>query len=469
MKNTSLLSFSRYLLTFFGALLLVVFLAESAEAQERRTHAVRAGETLFSISRTYDVSVEDLRRWNNLSGNQINVGQRLVVSAAGQSQQPVATPPPPSTTAPRESARSTEVIRHRVTSGETLYSISRRYGVPVADIREANRLSGNIIETGQVLEIRGSTQNIIETAPSEDADEPQSPPHDAAGAAAAAAANTTAAAAAAADAAAAAAGETTATGSATAAPDSVLTPSTPGEAITSTPVASAYYTVRRGDTISDIASRNGISVADLMELNRLRSDRLAVGQVLLVRRPQGLPSISDRGGQSTPQGQFSQYEVRRGERLVDVLRQFVMTETELAALNQDININELRQGQTITVLLPPTRIYTNPYRRQSSSSSTSAGEETMESIVVTRYSDTDRGRATTSGDLYNPAALTASHSRLPIGSMVYIENPDTGMGIFVLINDRIIEAGLKLSQASFDALGFRMGARNQAIIRVNER
>ncbi len=44
-----------------------------------KTHTVGAGETLYSISRKYSVSVEDLKKWNKLSGNTLNKGQKLVI------------------------------------------------------------------------------------------------------------------------------------------------------------------------------------------------------------------------------------------------------------------------------------------------------------------------------------------------------------------------------------------------------
>ena len=45
-------------------------------------HFVKSGETLYSISKTYGVTVEQIRFWNSLSTNQINVGQRLKVRSA---------------------------------------------------------------------------------------------------------------------------------------------------------------------------------------------------------------------------------------------------------------------------------------------------------------------------------------------------------------------------------------------------
>ena len=44
------------------------------------THTVAKGETLYRISKQYGVSVQDLKDWNNLSGNIISIGQKLIVS-----------------------------------------------------------------------------------------------------------------------------------------------------------------------------------------------------------------------------------------------------------------------------------------------------------------------------------------------------------------------------------------------------
>ena len=43
-------------------------------------HTVARGDTLFSISRRYDITVADLKSWNNLSGNLIQPGQKLIVT-----------------------------------------------------------------------------------------------------------------------------------------------------------------------------------------------------------------------------------------------------------------------------------------------------------------------------------------------------------------------------------------------------
>jgi hypothetical protein len=146
-----------------------------------------------------------------------------------------------------------------------------------------------------------------------------------------------------------------------------------------------------------------------------------------------------------------------------------MTEPELAALNPDVDITSLAQGQSLTVLLPPDITYANPYRVYSEADDQAIDNQESESVPVLRYGNSDRGRSTTSGDLYNPDAFTAAHNRLPLGTVLFVQNPATQSGIFVLVNDRMVEQGLRLSHAAFDALGFEPTRSNNAIITTTER
>jgi len=411
-KKSSLMPLFVALVMIFAVNLVIV---DTIDAQDRRTHVVRQGDTLFSISRQYDVTVEQIRSWNNLSGNQINLGQRLYVSAAGSTSSPQQTQPPQQQPQPQRPAQSpvtsspaddAETVSHRVNSGETLFSLSRRYGVSVNDIKVWNNLTSELLEIGQVLRIESKREEVL-------VDSPQ------------------------------------------------VNRTDDSAAITSNRITSAYYVVKAGDTLTKIASDNSLPVEEIRSLNNLQSDRLSVGQVLLVRRPQGLPSVASGTSATTSQGRFTSYEVRRGERLVDILRKFEMTESEFVALNSDIDVADIRPGLEISVLLPPGTTYKNPYRVRASNPSVS----TSESIRATRYNDNDRGRSTTNGDLYNPTAFTAAHNRLPLGSVVYLENASTGVGLFVLINDRIVEQSIKLSHAAFVGLGFGSSSDNAVIVK----
>jgi LysM repeat protein len=96
-------------------------------------HKVQPKETLFSISRMYGVSVDDVKAWNNLKDNGLSVGQDILIK--------------------KESARQPEPAKmtHTVAAGETLYSIARTYNVSVDQIRQWNNLTSNDLKLSQTL------------------------------------------------------------------------------------------------------------------------------------------------------------------------------------------------------------------------------------------------------------------------------------------------------------------------------
>ena len=105
----------------------------SVPVGENEYHIVGAGETLYSISRIYGIKVEDLISMNSIINNQIKPGQRLLV---------------------RKTQTESKNLKHTVQAGETLYSISKRYNVTVSSIKSANGLSSDSLQLGQVLEIQ---------------------------------------------------------------------------------------------------------------------------------------------------------------------------------------------------------------------------------------------------------------------------------------------------------------------------
>jgi len=111
------------------------------------THTVHAGETLFFISRLYEVTVDEIKEWNGLTSNSIEPGQKLVIkeSEAVPKDYTVTAPPP------EYVENSNSLVYHIVTSGETLYSISRSEEVSVDSLREWNDLAGSGIHIGQQL------------------------------------------------------------------------------------------------------------------------------------------------------------------------------------------------------------------------------------------------------------------------------------------------------------------------------
>jgi len=104
-------------------------------------HVVEAGQTFYSISKMYDVTVNDIFYWNNLAQDaKLLSGQKLTIRPVGNTleQQP----------------KADEFTNHTVAQGETMFSISQKYGVKVDQIKEWNELPDTGVKIGQQLKIK---------------------------------------------------------------------------------------------------------------------------------------------------------------------------------------------------------------------------------------------------------------------------------------------------------------------------
>lgn len=120
---------------------------EENNVADNTYHTVVPKETLFAISRKYEVSVSDLKKWNNLKTNNLDIGQQLIVKKGTGTNDEVST----EAVVMEEKVQHGKNKTHIVQQSETLYSISRMYEVSVADIKSWNDLSTNEISIGQEL------------------------------------------------------------------------------------------------------------------------------------------------------------------------------------------------------------------------------------------------------------------------------------------------------------------------------
>jgi LysM repeat protein len=128
-----------------GQILKVPYTPKKVVSQGRGTlHTVAAKETMFSISKMYGVTVDELKQWNNLTDNALSIGQQIVVKKGG-------TPPPPQTPQATSTPQVSRTGLHTVASKETMFSISRQYGITVQQLKDWNKLEGNEISIGQEL------------------------------------------------------------------------------------------------------------------------------------------------------------------------------------------------------------------------------------------------------------------------------------------------------------------------------
>ena len=115
---------------------------------ESITHKIQPGETIIGISEDYRVSIDDIKRWNNLSSSRIYAGKTLIIYSNGNGHKSSNT-----TVANNKSGSST----HKVKKGETLGGISEKYHVSIASIKKLNNISGNKIIAGEELKIPKSS------------------------------------------------------------------------------------------------------------------------------------------------------------------------------------------------------------------------------------------------------------------------------------------------------------------------
>ena len=117
-------------------------------------HEVVAKETMFSISRKYGVTADEIRQWNNLTDNTLSIGQRLVIKKKSQSTTTATTP-----LNKTPDAISSSGI-HTVAEKETIFSITRKYGITADQLKKWNDIEGNELKIGQTLYVTAPKENL---------------------------------------------------------------------------------------------------------------------------------------------------------------------------------------------------------------------------------------------------------------------------------------------------------------------
>ena len=170
-------------------------------------HTIARGDTISGIAGKFGLDTSDVLEWNGLQANTIIYpGQKIKLAGPATAAQPAA----PAPAAPSGGSAYT------VKPGDTLGAIAARHGVKLSEVFGWNGLNlGSIIYPGQQIKIGGGT-----AAPAPD--------------------------------------------SAPAAPAPVAPAATPAPA-----PASGSYSIKSGDTLSGIAARNGVKLADILSANRL--------------------------------------------------------------------------------------------------------------------------------------------------------------------------------------------------------
>ena len=102
--------------------------AESPSVDEGISYTVQKGDSLYSIAKKYNVTIDEIKELNNLTSNLLSIGQVLLI---------------PSST-PLETT-------YTVQKGDSLYSIAKKYNTSVDKLKELNSLTSNMLSIGQIL------------------------------------------------------------------------------------------------------------------------------------------------------------------------------------------------------------------------------------------------------------------------------------------------------------------------------
>jgi len=267
-------------------------------------YVVQSGDSLYSIASRFGVTVDELKKANNLTSNLLSIGQTLIIP----SKTPETTPPG-------------EYITYIVKSGDTLYKIANQYGVSVNDIIELNNLQNSSLSINQQLLIPTSTSpsipngTLIYTVRPGDSlwkianqygitvDELIS------------------------------ANNLTSTslqiGDELIIPNTLEQPETPVIPPSNNDVE---YIVKSGDSLYSIAKKYGVTAKELQTYNNLPSTLLSIGQVLQI------PSSNE----------FITYSVKSGDNLYNIARDYNTTVDEIKRIN-GLTSNLLSIGQTLLI------------------------------------------------------------------------------------------------------------------------
>lgn len=120
----------------------VIFLEKKSKEGEKDFYTVQKNESLFDVAQKNGIRLEYLYEYNGLQGTEkVNAGSRLKLRPAAKEQPSLV----------KDEPKSSGVKTYAVQPKEGLYSISKKHGISVAQLKEWNNLDGDNLQIGQQL------------------------------------------------------------------------------------------------------------------------------------------------------------------------------------------------------------------------------------------------------------------------------------------------------------------------------
>jgi lysozyme len=303
------------------------------------TYTVKSGDTLSSIATGHSTTVSSLVSLNSISNpNVIYVGQVLKLSNTTSSS-----------SSTKGSSSTTASGTYTVKSGDSLSGIASSHGTTVSSLASLNNISdSNLIYVGQVLKLSANSTSTSSNKTS------SSSTTAASGTYTVKSGDTLYGI---------AANNNTSVSSLVSLnsitdPDNIyvgqvlkLSSSSSSSKVTTTTSSSSTktsgsYTIKSGDTLYQIAIANGLSVSQLASLNNISDpNEVYVGQVLKLSGSSS--SSKTTTSSSSKSTTSSSYTIKSGDTLYEIALEHGMSYSQLAALNNISNANEIYVGQTL--------------------------------------------------------------------------------------------------------------------------
>lgn len=228
------------------------------------TYTVAYGDTLYKIAGKFNTSIDNIKSMNNLTSDNIYTGQVLKI---GQLE---------------ETVNNQDYEEYTVQLGDSLYKIASKFGTTIASIMTLNNLTSDNIYTGQVLKIEQLGQD---TTPIEENVEP----------------------------------------------------------------TIQEYTVKAGDSLWAIANQFDVSINNLKQANNLTTDIIYVGQILIIPQLDTNTSNIEQPTVQEPTITYTTHTVRSGDNLWNLSVIYRIPMQELMSIN-NLNINSMLSiGQVLTI------------------------------------------------------------------------------------------------------------------------
>lgn len=239
-------------------------------------HKIRRGENLGLIASKYGVSVNQVRDWNNISGNRILAGQRLRIYADGSASMS-------SNERSRTTNSNTNLYKYKVKRGDTISEIAERFGVSVSLVKKWNNISGNRIVAGKTLKIYGSSNST-----------------------------------------------------------------SLGDNTTKNSSNINYYKIKPGDSIGKIADTYNVSISDIQKWNDITGEKIVAGNTLKIYSDAGVNDIAVEKNVKNSKTNNAFYSVRSGESLYSIAQKYNTSVAKLKSLN-NLKNNKIIAGQQLRV------------------------------------------------------------------------------------------------------------------------